>query len=64
MQKKSIETILYSSVGIVVMLVILIAVNVLTGAKPLRTDLTQDKSFHTFQRKRHQGYFCSISTPR
>src|SRR5580692_5394592 len=45
MQKKSIETILYSSAGVLVMLVILIAVNVLTGAKPFRVDLTQDKAF-------------------
>jgi ABC-type uncharacterized transport system involved in gliding motility auxiliary subunit len=45
MQKKSLETILYSSAGIVVMLVILIAVNVITGAKPLRVDLTQDKAY-------------------
>jgi ABC-type uncharacterized transport system involved in gliding motility auxiliary subunit len=45
MQKKSIETILYSSAGVLVMLVILIAVNVLTCTKPLRVDLTQDKAF-------------------
>jgi ABC-type uncharacterized transport system involved in gliding motility auxiliary subunit len=45
MQKKSIETILYSSAGIIVMLVILIAVNVITGAKPIRVDLTQDKAY-------------------
>ena len=31
MQKKTLETILYSSAGIVVMLAIFIAVNVLTG---------------------------------
>ena len=40
MQKKSLETILYSSAGIVVMLVILVAVNVITGAWPMRADLT------------------------
>jgi ABC-type uncharacterized transport system involved in gliding motility auxiliary subunit len=45
MQKKSIETILYSSAGIIVMLLILIAVNVITGAKPIRVDLTQDKAY-------------------
>ena len=45
MQKKSLETILYSSAGIVVMLVILIAVNVITGAKPVRVDMTQDKEY-------------------
>jgi ABC-type uncharacterized transport system involved in gliding motility auxiliary subunit len=45
MQKKSLETILYSSAGIIIMLVILIAVNVITGAKPMRVDLTQDKAY-------------------
>ncbi len=45
MQKKSLETILYSSAGIVVMLVIIIAVNVITGAKPLRVDMTQEKAY-------------------
>jgi ABC-type uncharacterized transport system involved in gliding motility auxiliary subunit len=45
MQKKSLETILYSSAGVVVMLVILIAVNVITGAFPARVDLTQEKAY-------------------
>jgi ABC-type uncharacterized transport system involved in gliding motility auxiliary subunit len=45
MQKKSLETLLYSSAGIIVMLAILIAVNVITGAKPLRMDLTQEKAY-------------------
>ena len=45
MQKKSIETILYSSAGVVVMLVIIIAVNVITGAFPARVDLTQEKAY-------------------
>jgi ABC-type uncharacterized transport system involved in gliding motility auxiliary subunit len=45
MQKKTIETILYSSAGIAVMLVILIAVNLITGTKPLRVDLTQEKAY-------------------
>ncbi len=45
MQKKSFETILYSAAGIVVMLVILLAVNVITGAWPLRADLTQEKAY-------------------
>ena len=45
MQKKTLETILYSSAGIVVMLAIFIAVNVLTGVKPVRVDLTQEKIF-------------------
>ena len=45
MQKKSLETILYSSAGIVVMLVILVAVNVITGAWPMRADMTQEKAY-------------------
>ena len=45
MQKKSLETILYSAAGVIVMLVILVAVNVITGAWPLRADLTQEKAY-------------------
>ena len=45
MQKKSLETILYSSAGIVVMLIILIAVNVITGTFPIRADMTQEKAY-------------------
>jgi ABC-type uncharacterized transport system involved in gliding motility auxiliary subunit len=45
MQKKSLETILYSSAGIVVMLVIVIAINVITGVKPMRVDMTQEKAY-------------------
>ena len=45
MQKKSLETILYSSAGIIVMLILAIAVNVITGAKPVRADLTQEKAY-------------------
>jgi ABC-type uncharacterized transport system involved in gliding motility auxiliary subunit len=45
MQKKSLETILYSSAGIIVMLAIIIAVNVITGVKPVRVDMTQEKAF-------------------
>jgi ABC-type uncharacterized transport system involved in gliding motility auxiliary subunit len=45
MQKKSLETILYSSAGIVVLLALVVAVNVLTGVKPVRVDLTQEKAY-------------------
>jgi ABC-type uncharacterized transport system involved in gliding motility auxiliary subunit len=45
MQKKSLETILYSSAGIVVMLAIIVAVNVITGVKPVRVDMTQEKAY-------------------
>jgi ABC-type uncharacterized transport system involved in gliding motility auxiliary subunit len=45
MQKKSLETILYSTAGIGLMLAVMIAVNVLTAVKPVRVDLTQEKSY-------------------
>ena len=45
MQKKSLETMLYSSAGIAVMLVILIAANVIIGAFPMRADMTQEKAY-------------------
>ena len=45
MQKKSLETILYSTAGIGVMLGILVAVNVIFGAKPVRVDMTQEKAY-------------------
>ena len=46
MQKKSLETLFYSSAGIAVMLGIILAVNVITGVAPVRVDLTQEKA-HT-----------------
>jgi gliding motility-associatede transport system auxiliary component len=45
MHKKSLETILYSSAGIVVMLGLVIALNVIAGAKPVRVDMTQEKLY-------------------
>ncbi len=45
MQKKSLETILYSSAGIVLMLIAIVAVNVITGVKPVRVDMTQEKAY-------------------
>lgn len=45
MQKKSVQTILYSSVGVVVVLILVIAVNVIFGAFPFRADLTQEKAY-------------------
>ncbi len=45
MQKKSLETMLYSAAGIAVMLVILVAANVIIGAFPMRADLTQEKAY-------------------
>ena len=45
MQKKSLETIVYSTAGIIVMLVIVVALNGITGVKPVRVDMTQDKAF-------------------
>lgn len=45
MQKKSLETLLYSTAGILVMLAIVIAINVLTSVHPVRQDLTQEKAY-------------------
>jgi len=45
MQKKSLQTILYSTVGVVVMLGILVLFNFIAGAARTRLDLTQEKAF-------------------
>ncbi|MGH7980556.1 MAG: Gldg family protein, partial [Limisphaerales bacterium] len=45
MQKKSVQTILYSSVGVIVMFILVVAVNVISGAFPYRADLTQEKAY-------------------
>lgn len=45
MQKKSLETILYSTVGVIVMAAIIIAVNVITSSVRKRVDLTHEKAF-------------------
>src|SRR5437667_2513266 len=45
MQKKAIETILYSAAGVVAMLVILVAFNFIVGLAPKRVDLTQEKAY-------------------
>jgi len=45
MQKKTIETILYSTVGVVVMLAIIVVLNFIAGAARTRLDLTQEKAY-------------------
>src|SRR6266436_6507826 len=45
MKKKTIETILYSTAGVVAMAIILIAVNVIAGAFKERVDLTKERAF-------------------
>lgn len=45
MKKKSLETFLYSAVGVVAMALILIAANVLTGAFKTRIDLTKEQAY-------------------
>ena len=45
MQKKSIETILYSTAGVIIMAAILVAFNMITGAMPRRVDLTKEKAY-------------------
>jgi ABC-type uncharacterized transport system involved in gliding motility auxiliary subunit len=45
MKKKQVETLIYSTLGVGIMLAILVAVNVLVGAVPKRVDLTQEKAY-------------------
>jgi ABC-type uncharacterized transport system involved in gliding motility auxiliary subunit len=45
MQKKSLQTVLYSAAGVVVMLAIIIAINVIVGAARARVDLTEEKAY-------------------
>lgn len=45
MQKKSLETILYSAAGVIAMALILIAVNVIAATVRQRVDLTKEKAF-------------------
>ena len=45
MQSKSLQTILYSTAGVLVMLVILIAFNFIAGTARKRLDLTQEKAY-------------------
>ena len=45
MQKKSFQTILYSTAGVLVMLVIVIAFNFITGLWRARVDLTHEKAY-------------------
>ena len=45
MKQKKIETLLYSAVGVVVMFVVIVAVNLISGAAKARLDLTQDKLY-------------------
>ncbi|HVM47007.1 MAG TPA: Gldg family protein [Candidatus Acidoferrum sp.] len=45
MQKKSFETILYSTLGVVVMLVVLVLANYILGFVRARADMTQEKAY-------------------
>ena len=45
MKRKTFEPILYSAAGVAVMALILIAVNILTGAAKVRVDLTKEKAY-------------------
>jgi ABC-type uncharacterized transport system involved in gliding motility auxiliary subunit len=45
MKSKGIQTILYSSVGVAAMALILVAVNIITGAAKVRVDLTEEQAF-------------------
>jgi gliding motility-associatede transport system auxiliary component len=61
MQKKSFETILYSTVGVVAMALILIAINVLGGAVRERLDLTKEKAY-TLSKGTH-AILAELDTP-
>lgn len=45
MKNKNIETLLYSTIGVVAVLILLIVVNFIVGAWRLRFDLTQEKAY-------------------
>lgn len=45
MKKNQLETLLYSTAGVGIMLAILVAFNVIIGAVPKRLDLTQEKAY-------------------
>src|SRR5437870_11461292 len=45
MKKKSIETLLYSTIGVAAMLLILVAINVIAARFKQRVDLTAEKAY-------------------
>ena len=45
MKNKSFETILYSTVGVVALFIIVLALNVITSAAKKRIDLTEEKAY-------------------
>ena len=45
MKKRQLETVIYSTVGVAVMLVIVIAFNVIASAFKQRVDLTKEKAY-------------------
>src|SRR3954469_8090546 len=45
MQKKSLQTILYSVVGVIVVAIILVGFNVIISTVPQRVDLTKEKAY-------------------
>src|SRR6478735_3566254 len=45
MKNKSFETLLYSTVGVVIVAIGLVALNIITGAAKVRQDLTRDKAY-------------------
>ena len=45
MKKNSFETVLYSTIGVVALLLILVAFNAITGVVKQRVDLTKDKAY-------------------
>jgi len=61
MQRKSLETILYSTIGVAAMALILIGVNVITSAARQRVDLTKEKAYTLSQGTR--AILAKLDTP-
>jgi ABC-type uncharacterized transport system involved in gliding motility auxiliary subunit len=61
MQKKSLETILYSTIGVAAMALILVGVNVITSAARKRVDLTSEKAYTLSQGTR--AILAKLDTP-
>ncbi len=61
MQKQSYQTIFYSTAGVAVMLVILVAFNFIAGFSPARLDLTREKAYTLSQGTR--AILKKIETP-
>ena len=64
MQKKSYQTILFSSAGIALMLAIVVVFNFLAGSLRTRVDLTQEKAYTLSDGTRAILKRASVRPPR